>query len=173
VQGHVLESIRSDYLDAFEARLPPKHDYGYSPDPLPALWAQRAKSCGIGILKHKGIGRDDLEKRREHDRANFRFFGAKQVFFIGTQATSYSYGTFLDCGFLMDNLMLGLDGLGYGSCPQYSGVAYPEILRKHIPDSQFTLFIAALAFGRPLEGSHVNEFRPARAPLEEWFRVLG
>ncbi len=123
VQGSALDALRADYLAAFAANTPAKPDYRYSPDPLPAAWAQRAKDCGIGIFKHKGIGREDTEKRRAHDRENFRFFGAHQVFFLGTQAGTSTQGTFLDCGFVLQTLMLGLTDLGYGSCPQYSVMA--------------------------------------------------
>lgn len=173
VQGAALEALRADYLAAFETGRPGKPAYQYSPNPLPDTWAARAKENGIGIFKHKGIGRDDTDKRRAHDRENFRFFGAQQVFFIGTQETAFAHGTFLDCGFVLDNLMLGLTALGYGSCPQFSVMAYPDLLKKHIPGSEETLFIAALPFGRPKAGSHVNAYQPAREPLEKWFKVIG
>lgn len=171
-QGPVLEALRSDYLSAFDAKLPGRPAYRYSPEPLPETWQERAKATGLGIFKHKGIGRDEIEKRRAHDRENFRFFGAKQVFFLGTLETAYSYGTFLDCGFVLGNLMLALDANGYGSCPQYSTMIYPELLKKHLPGNQDTLFIAALPFGRPKAGSLVNQFQPARLSVEEWFKVL-
>lgn len=172
VQGAALESLKRDYLAAFDSGVKPSPGYRYSPDPLPEAWAARAKTCGIGIFKHKGIGRDDADKRRAHDRENFHFFGAKQVFFIGTSATSNANGTFVDCGFVLDNLMLALTSLGFGSCPQFSAVCYPDILRKHIPGSEDTVFIAALPFGRPKAGSHVNQFQPDRLPVDEWFKVV-
>jgi len=173
MQGAALEALRADYLSAFDASRPGKPGYQYSPNPLPETWATRAKENGIGIFKHKGIGRDDTEKRRTHDRENFRFFGAQQVFFLGTQESAYSHGTFLDCGFVFDNLMLGLASLGYGSCPQFSIIAYSDLLKKHIPDSADTLFIAGLPFGRPKAGSHVNAYQPSREPIEKWFKVVG
>lgn len=173
VQGAALEALRADYLAAFDAGRPAKPDYAYSPNPLPEVWTARAKEVGIGIFKHKGIGRDDTDKRRAHDRENFRFFGAPQVFFLGTQAPTPAPGTFMDCGFVLDNLMLSLTSLGYGSCPQFSVMIYADLLRQHLPASAGTLFIAALPFGRPKAGSHVNTFQPARLPLTEWFTVVG
>lgn len=172
VQGAALERLRTDFLAAFDAGRPGKPDYRYSPDPLPDAWMARARETGFGIFKHKGIGRDDAEKRRAHDRENFRFFGAPQVFFLGTQKSAHAHGTFLDCGFVLDNLMLALTSLGYGSCPQFSVMVYADILRQHLPDSADTLFICALPFGRPKPDSHVNAFQPARLPLAEWFKVV-
>ena len=173
VQGAPLEALRADYLAAFEASRPGKPGYQYSPNPLPETWATRAKATGIGIFQHKGIGRDDADKRRAHDRENFIFFGAKQMFFLGTQENAYSHGTFLDCGFVLDNLMLGLTSLGYGSCPQFSVMIYPDLLKKHIPNSADTLFIAGLPFGRPKANSHVNTFQPVRESLNSWFKTIG
>ena len=172
LQGATLDALRTDYLAAFEAGTPGSPQYTYSPNPLPATWTVRARECGIGIFKQKGIGRDDKEKRRAHDRANFEFFGAPQIFFIGTEESSYSYGTFMDCGFLLDNLMLGLASQGLGSCPQISAVVYPEILKKHIPGSENTLFIAGLPFGTPKQDSLVNGFQPVRMPIDEWFQTV-
>lgn len=173
VQGAALKALVADYLAAFDSGRAPKPGYRYSPDPLPDSWMARARAVGYGIFQHKGIAREDKEKRRQHDRENFEFFGAPQVFFIGTQESAYSHGTFLDCGFVFDNLMLGLVSLGLGSCPQFSAVAYPDLLRKHIPGSEDTLFIAGLPFGRPKAGSHINAFQPPRLPVEEWFKVVG
>ena len=52
-------------------------------------------------------------------------------------------------------------------------VAYPDLLRRHIPGSEDTLFIAGLPFGRPKTGSQVNQFQPARLPVDEWFKIVG
>lgn len=172
VQGAALEALRAEYCAAFDAGVPGKPEYTYSPNPLPDAWSHRARECGMGIFQHKGIGREDKEKRRAHDRANFEFFGAQQVFFLATEKNSYSYGTFLDCGLVFDNLMLGLTAQGFGSCPQFSTMSYPEILKKHIPGSENALFIAALPFGVPRKDSVVNGFQPKRLATAEWFKVI-
>jgi nitroreductase len=173
LQGASLEALRTEYLAAFDAQIPAKAQYSYSPNPLPLVWTNRARDCGMGIFKHKGIGREDKEKRLAHDRANFEFFNAPQVFFLGTDQNAYSHGTIMDCGFVYDNLMIGLAAMGYGSCPQFSAVMYPEILKKHIAGSDDTLFIAGLPFGTPKAGSLVNGFQPPRLPIDEWFKVFG
>ena len=172
LRGPPLDDLRADYLAAFDSGRPRQPPYRYSPETLPEPWMARARAVGIGIFQHKGIGRDDAEKRRAHDRENFRFFGAQQVFFLATQESAFSYGTFLDCGFVLDNLMLGLASLGLGSCPQFSAMAYPDLLRKHIPGSEGALFIAGLPFGMPKPGSHINAFQPPRLPIDEWFKVV-
>jgi hypothetical protein len=49
---------------------------------------------------------------------------------------------------------------------------YPDLLRKHIPETEDTLFISGLPFGRPKPGSLVNEFQPARLSLDAWFKTV-
>ena len=173
VQGAALEALRADMLAAFDAEQPGKPDYRYGPEKPPVIWLDRAREVGYGIFAHKGIERDDKVKRRAHDRENFRFFGAPHVFVLALPRQAAAFGAFLDCGFMLENLMVGLTSLGYGSCPQASVLGYSDVLRKHLPGSEDLMFLCGLPFGRPLAGSHVNEFQPPRAPLDQWFTVVG
>jgi len=173
LQGQALDALRSDYLDAFDHDVPMAYEYSYSPEPLPADYKNRAVTLGKAIFAHKGIGREDIAKRKQHDRENFAFFGAPQAFFLAVPKSGYNYGTFMDLGLFFQSLMLALTSEGYGSCPQFSVMAYPELLRKHIPGSEELLFVAALPCGKPLAGSHVNAFDTMREPLDNFFKVIG
>jgi nitroreductase len=172
MQGQALENLRVDYLVAFNNEKPAAFEYAYSPDPLPEAYKKRAVDLGKAFLAHKGIGREDKEKRKEHDSENFRFFGAKQVFFLAVNKGEYAQGTLLDCGIFLHALITELASRGLGCCPQYSVMAYPELLRKHIPNSENLLFLLALPFGYPKEDSIANTFVSQREPLEKFFRVV-
>ena len=172
VQGMALEHLRSDYLEAFNSNKPLAFEYIYSLDPLPEAYKKRAVELGKAFLTHKGIGREDKEKRREHDSENFKFFGAKQVFFLAVNKAEYGQGTFLDCGLFLHALITELDSRGLGCCPQYSVMAYPDLLRKHIPNSENQMFLLALPFGYPQKEHIANTFVSQREPLETFFRVV-
>ena len=173
VQGAALENLRSDYLSAFIGGVKPAtFEYVYSPDPLPDAYKKRAVELGKAFLIHKGIGRQDKEKRREHDSENYKFFGAKQVFFLALNKGEYALGTFLDCGLFFQALITELDNRGLGCCPQYSVMTYPDLLRKHIPDSENLMFLLALPFGYPQKDHIANTFVSQREPLESFFRVV-
>jgi nitroreductase len=172
VQGMALEHLRSDYLEAFNSNKPLAFEYKYSLDPLPEAYKKRAVELGKAFLTHKGIGREDKEKRREHDSENFKFFGAKQVFFLAVNKAEYGQGTFLDCGLFLQALITELDSRGLGCCPQYSVMAYPDLLRKHIPNSENQMFLLALPFGYPQKEHIANTFVSQREPLETFFRVV-
>jgi len=172
VRGQALENLRTDYLAAFNNGTPAAFEYVYSPDPLPEAYKKRAIELGKAFLIHKGIGREDKEKRKEHDSENFKFFGAKQVFFLAVNKGEYASGTLLDCGLFLQALITELGKEGLGCCPQYSVMAYPDLLRKHIPNSENLLFLLALPFGYPKSDSLTNSFTSQREPLENFFRVV-
>jgi len=172
VQGAALENLRSDYLAAFNSGKHMAFEYVYSPDPLPADFKKRAVDLGKAFLIHKGIGREDKEKRHEHDSENFKFFGAKQVFFLALNKGEHSVGSFMDCGLFLQALITELHNRGLGSCPQYSVMAYPDLLRKHIPNTENQVFLLALPFGYPQTNHTVNAFVSQREPLESFFRVV-
>jgi len=172
VQGTALENLRADYLAAFNSGKEMNFEYVYSPDPLPEAYKKRAVDLGKAFLIHKGIGREDKEKRREHDSENYKFFGAKQVFFLAVNKGEYGSGTFLDCGLFLQALITELHNRGLGCCPQYSVMAYPDLLRKHIPNTENQMFLLALPFGYPQANHIVNTFVSQRESLEAFFRVV-
>jgi len=172
VQGTVLENLRTDYLAAFNSGKEMSFEYVYNPDPLPEAYKKRAVELGKAFLIHKGIGREDKDKRREHDSENYKFFGAKQVFFLTLNKGEYNSGTFLDCGLFLQALITELHNRGLGCCPQYSVMAYPDLLRKHIPGTENQMFLLALPFGYPQANHLVNTFVSQREPLEAFFRVV-
>lgn len=172
LQGAALDALRSDYLDAFDQKAPMNFEYNYNPEPLPDAYRQRAVTLGKAIFAHKGIGREDTGKRLQHDRENFAFFGAPQAFFLAVPKKAYNLGTFLDLGHFFQSIMLGLTAEGLGCCPQYSVMAYPDLLHKHMPGSEDLMFVAALPFGKAVADSHVNAFDTSREPIDSFFTVL-
>jgi nitroreductase len=172
VQGQALENMRLDYLTAFDNGKPTMFEYVYSKDPLPETFKKRALELGKAFLTHKGIGRDDKEKRKEHDSENYKFFNAKQVFFLAVNRDEYGQGTFLDCGLFLQALITELHNRGLGCCPQYSVMAYPDLLCKHIPNSENLFFLLALPFGYPQANHVANSFVSKREPLENFFKVV-
>jgi len=172
IQGKALEHLRSDYEAAFSIGKPHAFEYTYSPKPLPTDYRKKAVELGKAFLTHKGIGKEDKEKRHEHDAENFKFFGAKQIFILALNRSECTVGTFLDCGLFLQALITELDNRGLGCCPQYSVMAYPDLLRKYISNSEGLLFLLSLPFGYPQADSIINSFVSQREPLEHFFRIV-
>lgn len=174
IQGPALQAFSQHLCALFDAQTPQVPDYAYFPDPWPAGFLERARACGYGLFELKGIDRRDRPARRAHDRENFTFFGAPAclIFHLPAQAER---GSFLDLGFLMQNLMLGLVAFGLASCPQFSVAGYPDAIRDFLGLEE-RLIVCGMAIGYPDPAAEVNTYVPERLPLEafvQWFEAAG
>jgi len=173
--GAAREELARKLCDAFDRGVPARHDYGNRPPSEGSAEEARARAAGAGVFAAKGIERADEAARRAHLRDNQRFYGApvELIFHLPADAPP---GIFLEMGFFVQNVMLGLVARGLGSCPQYSVTAYSDLIREHIrehpgfgPDR---LIVCGMAVGYPDPEAPVNAFAPERAPLEDyvqWF----
>src|ERR671931_128864 len=94
----------------------------------------------MGIESHDRGGRSEFERR------NLRFYGATvaMIFHLPRNAV---HGTFLEMGFFLQNVMLGLVSCGLGSCPQYSVTRYSAVIRDFLGLGAERLVVASLSVG--------------------------
>lgn len=171
VLGPARDALAERLLAAFDADAPAAPEFKNNPAELEGVFAERAKVAGAGVFEAKGIGRDDAAARRAHIRDNFDFYGAPAVLFFHLDRGALDvHGSFLALGFFVQNVMLGLVGRGLGSCPQYSIVRYPNILRDFFGLDADRLMVCGLCVGHPDPDAPVNTFAPERAALDEYVR---
>ncbi|MGL1901877.1 MAG: nitroreductase family protein [Fibrobacterales bacterium] len=168
IEGGALGTLKDEYLRAFDEGTKPTEPFVTYPEPLPDEWKTLAREVGFGLFAHKGIGRDDHEKRALHYRENAHFFHASQVLILTTRGDAEK-GTFLDCGMFLGSLLNGLTAEGYAACPMYFGVSYPEIIEKHCQLPEGDLLICAIPIGIAKD-AHVNTFTTTRKPVSDWFK---
>lgn len=166
VTGEAREELSRRLLAAFDARVPRRPDYVNRPTHMDEVYERRSQAWGAGMYGVKGIARDDEEGRRAHDRENFRFYGAPvaMVFHLPADAVP---GTFLEMGFFLQNVMLGLVASGLGSCPQYSVAGYSELIRDFL-GLRDRLVVCSLSVGYVDGSAPVNGFVPPRAALSQY-----
>jgi nitroreductase len=152
---------------AFDADEPIRPDYVNRPPTLGPLHNARAEAAGAGVLKAKGIDRDDAKARRAHLRANYRFYGAPVAMILHLPADAVP-GTFLEIGCFLQNVLLGLEACELGSCPQYSVAGYSDHIRSELGLGNDRLIVCSLAVGYPDPHAQVNRFAPERASLAEY-----
>lgn len=160
----------SDRLCArFDSGAPRRPDYVNRPPTMDEVYQRRSVEWGAGLYGAKGVARDDKEGRRAHDRENFRFYGAPvaMIFHLPSSAVA---GTFLEMGFFLQNVMLGLVSCGLGSCPQYSVAGYAEDIREYCGLGADRLVVCCLSVGYVDESAPVNGFHPPRAQLDSYVR---
>jgi len=151
----------------FDAGVPIQPDYVNRPPTLGQPYLERAEAAGAGVLKAKGIDRDDPQARRAHLRDNYRFYGAPVAMILHLPADA-SPGTFLEIGCFLQNIMLGLGACGLGSCPQYSVAGYSDRIRSELALGSDRLIVCSLAVGYPDPHAPINAFIPERAGLAEY-----
>ena len=76
------QTLSKKLCKLFDQNIQEKADYTYMTTPMPDLFKQRAKQCGYELFKLKNIDIKDYEKRKQHNKENFKFFGAPCTMFF-------------------------------------------------------------------------------------------
>ncbi|WP_158882279.1 nitroreductase [Amycolatopsis anabasis] len=172
VSGSSRDALARRLCADFDHGLEPKPDYPNRPARPDETTAARAREAGAGVLRAKGIAREDRAARRTHVRDNLRFYGApvEMIFHLPADAPP---GLFLEMGLFLENVMLALVACGLGSCPQYSVAGHADSIRDELGLGADRLIVCGLAVGYPDESMAVNRFRPRRAVPAEYVQWHG
>ncbi|GAB2960485.1 nitroreductase [Saccharothrix stipae] len=173
----VLRGDRRDELaralcDQFDRGVPTRPDYAARPARTTPEADARAHEAGAGVLRAKGVARDDEQARRRHLRDNLAFYGAPVELILHLPADAVP-GQFLELGMFVQGVVLGLVACRLGSCPQVSVAGYPDTVREVLGLGADRLVVCGLAVGYPDETAPVNAFHPRRAELSEYVRWHG
>jgi nitroreductase len=169
--GAAREALVLRLCELFDRDVPMRMDYASRPAELPPSHEERARAASAGVHAAKGIAQGDAEGRRRHLRDNLRFYGAPVAMIFHLPANA-APGTFLEMGFFVQNVMLGLVARGLASCPQASVTGYSDALREFLGFGPDRLVVCSLSAGYADEAAPVNAFAPERAPLAEYTQWL-
>ncbi|KAB1140272.1 oxidoreductase [Streptomyces luteolifulvus] len=169
VTGDTLTALTRTLQEAFERGEQPRPDCAGRPPSQDSTAAERARAARSGVLRAKGHAPDDPSAGRAHLSDNLRFFDAPAALVCHVPGDAVA-GTFLETGFFLQNVMLGLVARGLGSCPQFSVAGYADALRRKLDIDADRLIVCTLAVGYADEAAPVNRFVPHRARLEEYVR---
>lgn len=165
--GEARDALSKRLCAAMDSAEPYQPDYPSRPEHLVDPYQRRTAAWGAGYYSALGVGREDREGRLEIERRNLRFYGAPVAMIFHLPADAVS-GTFLEMGFFLQNVMLGLVSCGLGSCPQYSVARYAQVIRDHLGLGSDRLVVCGLSVGYPDESNPVNDFFPQRARVDEY-----
>ncbi|MEU6609070.1 nitroreductase [Streptomyces shenzhenensis] len=167
VTGGALKTLVDALCEAFDRGDPPRPDCTNRPPSLDDVVERRAEQAVTGVLSAKGHAVPDRAAARAHFRDNLRFYGAPTALVCHLPGNAVP-GTFLELGFFLQNVMLGLVAAGLGSCPQFSVAGYADVLRAQLAIPSDRLVVCTMAVGYADETAPVNRFVPRRAGLEEY-----
>jgi len=169
LSGAARTRVADRLCAAFDADEPARPDYVNRRPSSDPRELERAERAGRGLFEASGIARHDPQARRAHLRANFQFHGAPVALILHLPADAVA-GTFLEMGFFLQNIMIGLVACGLGSCPQFSVAGYSDCIRSELGLGADRLIVCSLAVGYPDPRAPVNAFAPERAGLDEYTR---
>ena len=132
-------------------------------------YKKRRIVTGAGLYELMGVDRKDNDTRIEMWKDNFRWFGAKTVFFVFTDKANIdeAQGVLIDCGAYMQSIMLLAKEEGLDTCPQGSTTEFGRIIAKEldVPDNLALLY--SIVIGYEDKDAKINTYQPERVTLEE------
>jgi len=138
----------------------------------PIKWTNPYKKrrivTGSGLYKLMEVDRKDNETRIEMWKDNFRWFGAKTVFFVFTDKANIdeAQGVLLDCGAYMQSIMLAAQEFGVDSCPQGSTTEFGKVIADVLQTPDNLALLYSVVLGYEDKDAKINTYQPARVALE-------
>ncbi len=139
----------------------------------PVKWVNPYKKrrviTGAGLYKLMEVDRKDNDTRIKMWQDNFRWFGAKTVFFVFTDKANIdgAEGALLDCGAYMQSIMLAAQEFGIESCPQGSTTEFGKVVAEALDAPDNLAFLYSVVLGYEDKEAKINTYQPTRVPLKE------
>lgn len=164
--GAARDRISKAVTDAASSN-PQQHEYRYSPDELPEPYLSRRRKVGFDLYGLAGIARGDMEGRKRQSLKNYAFFGAPAGLFF-TMDRRFEYGSWIDVGMFMQNVMVLARGYGLETCPQAAWIYYGPVVHKALPIPDEEILISGMAIGYPDWTTPENALKTERAPNSQF-----
>lgn len=145
-------------------------EYPYAPNPWWEPFIARRRKVGFDLYALYGIERDDMAGRARAGLRNFEFFGAPVGLFF-TMERALLYGSWLDLGMYMQNVMTLSRAFGLETCPQAAWCRYGAVVRRELAiDDKFVL-ISGMSLGFEDKTATENTLITERIPVDEFITV--
>lgn len=165
----LFDRVAQDLPKGRAAFAPEYHVY---PPELDGNYELRRRGVGEDMYGALQIPREDKTARLMWFARNFQAFGAPVLMLVHTPKYM-GPPQWSDIGMWLQSIMLLLREDGLDSCPQEAWAVYAPQIREvvDIPDDH--TFFCGLAIGYRDPDDPVNQFRVARAPIDEAVRWEG
>lgn len=166
VTGAAQARLSQAVLAAAETGLR-EEEYPYAPPQTAEPYLSRKRKVGYDLYALYGIARDDYPARKRAMLRNFEFFGAPAGLFF-TMDRSLLYGSWLDLGMFMQNVMILARAHGYETCPQQAWCEFGPVVHEQlgIPASRY--LISGMALGHPDPSAPENSLVTDREAVEQF-----
>lgn len=172
--GKVMKEIKKAYLERVMADVPPSPDMPYRPAEWPEPYASRRAALDNPKLGPTVFNLLNIDYYAPDARKQFNIkgcgnlFGAPNGIIISLDKVLgiFEPWCLLDCGGLMQAILLLAHNHGLGAVPQMQIVAYPDILRKYLDIPSSKKIIVGISIGYPTDAP-VNKYQSRRSAVEE------
>ena len=169
LMSELKERLGEEIIAARESGQSERPDFPYYPNEWVDPYKSRRRACGLALYRSLNIGKNDNEKRKQVWYNNYRFFGAPVglLFLLDKQM---GQSALVDIGIFMQTLMLAAPAFGLATCPQASLAEFPDIAREVLGLSDELVLVSGMSLGYPDASAAVNQYRTARAELDEFVK---
>lgn len=164
VSGAKRDALSTELVRAFEEeRFSPDFtaDYGTG------VYLERSHEHAAIVYQVRGVGRTDVEGRREVVRENLRFYDAPHVAFLFMPMLGDGVRTAGDIGMYAQNFLLSLTARGFHGIPQTILGMYADVVRQALDVSDDYKLLFGISFGTADPDAAVNRIRMHRLPVEQ------
>ena len=157
-----LSRAISDAIKNDQANL----EYRYMPSKLREPYISRKRKVGYKLYELYGISRDDYPARKQAMLRNFEFFGAPVGLFFRMDR-DLLYGSWLDMGMFMQNIMILARAHGLESCPQQAWCEFGSTVHKVLDIPKDEIIISGMSVGYAAKAPE-NTLISERADVDEF-----
>lgn len=171
VYGESMARLKEIMAGKMERRESEAPGYDIYPKEMTDTYRQRTFAIGEEMYSRLGIPREDKKARAIWFARNFQFFGAPAAYFV-TVDRRMGPPQWADLGMYLQNLMLLAVESGLATCPQECWAVFPKTVEAFLGTPEERMLFCGVAIGYEDVEDPANQTRSARAPEEEWLRVM-
>lgn len=166
VSGSARERLVAEACRAFDdGRLAGRDDY--YPQEFFEPYLSRRRKLGWEMYGLVGITKGDKTAMQRQTRRNFEFFGAP-VGLMFTLHRDLGWGSHVDVGMFMQNLMVAARGHGLDTCPQAAWREVEAVVRQQLAISAEQILVCGMALGYAAQEAPINRLVTDRVMVDEF-----
>lgn len=164
--GEGTERFRDALIQhVIETNGQPAPDFTF-PEQYTGVRQERRRAQGWQLYEAVGVERGDREASLRQSLRNFELFDAPHVAIITIAAELGTFGA-VDGGIYVGAWLLAAQALGIAAIPQAAIALQAQFVREHFSIPEDELVMLGISFGYPDLDHPVNQYRTARADIDE------
>ncbi|WP_321962614.1 nitroreductase [Paraburkholderia sp. J7] len=165
-----LKSIMADRIAQAPAGEPMEYDV--YPRDLGSPYRERRYQVGEDLYRSIDVAREDRPGRLRQFARNYAFFDAPLALFC-TVDRQMGPPQWADLGMFLQTVMLLLREAGLHSCAQECWARYAQSVGEFLALPRERMVFCGMAIGHEDARAPINQWRSARAPLDEFVQFDG